>query len=145
MSNLGEMNLDLSGASAGLEAGDYRVICTNSEVKDTNSGTGKYIKIELTVNEGPASGMKIFHNFNIQNPNEQAQRIGLGQLKSFLKAGGHANPDLLKDVWELVNLECIAKVKIEQSEYGEQPRISYFKPLAVAAPVAAPQAAGKVF
>jgi len=45
-------------------------------------------------------------NFNIVHTNSQAQEIGMRQLKSFLVAGNHPNPDKPGDVGTLKNLEC---------------------------------------
>lgn len=121
-------NLDLSGVqvNTGIQAGEHEVTCTKAEVKTTKSGNGKYIAATFAVAGSP---LHIYHNFNISNPSEEAQKIGLGQLKSFLKASMYQNPEMLKDVTDLLNLKCVAKVKIEESAYGEQPRISFFKPI----------------
>jgi len=128
--------VNLSGVQTSeWEAGEYTVTCTNAEMKETKNGMGKYIKVEFST----PNGRKLWNMFNIINAKEEAEKIGLQQLKSFLKASGHHNPDALKDLQELLNLRCIAKVKIEESDYGTQPRISYFKPMAGAkAPGPAP-------
>jgi len=119
--------VDLSGVQTSeWEAGEYTVTCTNAEMKETKNGLGTYIRIELTTPDG----RKLWTMFNTINPKEQTQKMGLQQLKGFLKASGHHKPDTLKDLQELLNLRCLAKVKIEESDYGTQPRISYFKPMA---------------
>lgn len=118
--------LDLSGVSeAGIEPGEYKVTCTEAEVKETKAGTGEYIKCKFETE----TGTKIFHNFNIKNPNEQAKKIGLAQLKTFLRVAGKEDPNNLGGVNEMLGLTCRVKLKIEETDFGSQPRITSFKAL----------------
>ena len=124
--------LDLTNATEQtfevLPAGMYLVRCTVAKIKPTKSGDGEYIEVELTVSEGEAEGRKLFHRFNINNPNAKAQEIGLGQLKSYLTKSGHADPNKLETVGQLEGLQCVAQVVIRNDPgYGPQNDIKYFK------------------
>lgn len=121
--------LDLSDASAnqgGVDPGEHEVTVKNAELKVTKSGTGRYINVDFITN----NGQHIFHMFNIVNENPKAVMIGRNQLKAFLTCAGYADPNNLKDVWDLINLKCIVKVKMEESTaFGDKPKITVFKPL----------------
>lgn len=123
------LDLDLSGVqeSGVPQAGDYTVTCVDAELKETNAGTGEYIKIKLEAEKGQV----FFHNFNTKNPNPKAVEIGLGQLKKFLRVSGAKDPDKIKSVMKLVGLRAVATVKIEDKDdgYGPKPKITNFKPV----------------
>lgn len=121
--------LDLSkvetNTNSVLKEGTYMFKCQDAELKSTKAGNGRYIKVKLREMK---SGAILFHNFNIDNPSEKAQQIGLAQLKSFLAGSGYHNPDTLESVNDLIGLQCEAKTKVKSDEkYGESAEISYFK------------------
>lgn len=124
------MSIDLSGVklpSGGgeLPPGTYTFKCQDAEMKETKAGTGKYIKVKL---RELSSGRILFHNFNVENPNDKAVEIGKGQLKAFLTGAGYHNPDQLQSIDDLIGLSCEIKTKIRKSEqYGDQAEVSYFK------------------
>ena len=112
-----------------LPAGEYSLQCNKAEVRDTKAGTGQYISCEFRVSGGKYNNRCIFHMFNIKNPSEIAQQIGLGQLKAFMTFGGMQNPDVLETVSDLEGLWCNAWVKVQKDEqYGDKNVISQFKP-----------------
>lgn len=122
--------LDLTNVSeSGVQAGEYTVTCAGAEIKETKSGTGEYIKCVFETE----NGQKFFHNFNTKNSNAQAVAIGLGQLKTFMRVAGKANPNSLGGVGELLGLKCNVKVKVEENDYGTQARITAFKAIAAGA------------
>lgn len=118
-----------------LPAGEYCAQVVKAEVKDTQAGTGEYIKLEYDLLEAPKSQGeepkklgKVWHQFNTKNPNAQAVEIGLGQLKSFLKVSKFADPNHLTDVNDLVGLTCNIRIKVRKSdEYGDKNEITSFK------------------
>ncbi len=73
-----------------LPAGTYRFAVIDGDVKKTKAGTGQYVAIALQVLGGPHNDRRLFDNFNIENPNPQAQNIGRAQFKRFLAAFGIA-------------------------------------------------------
>lgn len=141
--------IDLTNAveqGSPLPNGTYPVIVDNAELSLTKSGTGQVIKVKLKVLEGPSAGRLIFDQFNIKNQNPQAVQIGLGQLKGFLRAFGHRNPNTLESTTELLGLKGLVNTKV-QEDPGYQPtaRVTSYKPLqAVSAPgeASAPAAQG---
>jgi hypothetical protein len=99
--------LDLSGVAEAsgyqrLQPGTYVVEATDAEIKDTATG-GKMVVVDFSSTDGHGD---IRMNFNVVNKNPQAVEIGLRQLKSFLVAGGHKNPDKPGDIKTLKGLKC---------------------------------------
>lgn len=124
---------DLSGIEVTKEFevlpdGEYKVQCTDVNLKDTKSGSGKYIATTFEViSPGTGLGRKIFMNFNVANPNAKAVEIGLKQLKSFLQAAKVQNADKLENVDSLLGLQCMVKTKIKKdAEFGDRAEIHYF-------------------
>ena len=111
-----------------LMPGDYPMICDEAELKDTKAGTGQYVKCKFRIFAGEGKDRVVFHNFNVKNPNAKAVEIGLGQLKSYIKAS-QCGVDRLTDVNDLVGYKVTGRLKIRESdEYGKQNEISNFKP-----------------
>lgn len=100
----------------------YRVMVDSLEFKTTKAGTGKYVSAGFHVVEGDYENRKLFHNFNISNPNTTAENIGQSQFKKFLKAIGEdvtKGLDLTTDLKRLVDAVCYADVKSEKGSDGE--------------------------
>jgi hypothetical protein len=101
-------SLDLSSVEAGggstrLQPGTYAVKCTDAKVEAIGSTANKKLVADFADKAGTGD---IRMTFNIVHSNSQAQEIGMRQLKSFLVAGDHPNPDKPGDVGSLKNLEC---------------------------------------
>lgn len=99
--------LDLSGVeqSSGyprLQPGTHIVESKEAEILDTSTG-GKMVAVDFMSTSGHGD---IRMNFNVVNKNPTAVEIGLRQLKSFLVAGGHKNPDKPGDIKTLKGLKC---------------------------------------
>lgn len=109
-----------------LPAGDYTVIVDEASIKETKAGTGEYINMKLKVTEGDHAGRFLFTTFNIKNPNVEAVKIGMGQLKTFCKVSGRGDKPLT-DVNDLVGHCAVAVVKTKTDDYGEKNTVSYFK------------------
>jgi hypothetical protein len=106
---------DSSGDYSPLPEGWYTTQITGAELKDTKSGTGKYIKVEHTVVGEQFSGRKVWGMINIQNPNEKAEEIGRQQLNKMMTAVGLTK---LEDTDELVGLDVSIKLKIKEAANG---------------------------
>ena len=119
-----------------IPAGEYLVYAKAGEVKPTKTGDGAYVKVEFTVVGEEHEGRKLFHNFNIKNPNAKAVEIGLSQIKGFFKAAG-VREDQLKSIGpdDFAGQSCLAVVAVEPSAYGEQNVIKYFKALSETQPL----------
>lgn len=110
-----------------LPAGDYKAIITNSEMKPTKAGDGKYLELELTVIEGACEGRKLFDKLNLDNPSDKAVQIAKGTLSAICRAVGKLTP---KDSAELHNIPLVAKVVVEiRKDNGEAAnRVKGYKP-----------------
>lgn len=119
-----DFNLDdIEDTTGGLAPGDHTLTVTGAGVKETITPGGYYIKVEFTAD----NNQKHWENFNIINKNPEAERIGKGQLKSFLKAGGYKGSNF-NDVNAMLGLKVIAKIKItKDTGYGEGRGVSSYK------------------
>jgi hypothetical protein len=110
-----------------LPAGDYLLVITDSESKPTKAGTGSYLALTLEVVEGQFQGRKLFHNLNLENPNQQAVDIARAELSAICRAVGVPTP---QDSCELHNLPMRVKVGLEKrKDTGEmQNRLKKFGP-----------------
>lgn len=101
-------DLDLSGVKedegyVALEPGEHEVVCTDAKVEQIE-GTNNRKLVASFKSAGGAGSIR--NNFNIFHSSSQAMEIGQRQLKSFLIAAGHPNPDKPGDVGTLVGLKC---------------------------------------
>jgi len=93
-----------------LLPGKYPVIIDSAEVKETKAGNGHYIKVALSVLEGPSKNRKLWDNINIDNPSEKCVEIGMRQLSAICQAVGLT---AIRDTAELSGKTCIAHVKVD--------------------------------
>ena len=121
-----------------LPEGKYEAVIADSDVKETRSGSGKYVQIEFEVVSGEHRGRKIWGRYNIENPNPDAVRIGRADFSALCHAVNVLNPS---DTCELHNLPVILTVKCKkQKDTGELENVirGYAARSAANAPVAAP-------
>lgn len=127
------MKLNIADAEAtGFEVlpkNMYLVVAKSAELKDTRSGDGQYIKVQFEVIDGQHRGRKLWHQFNVKNPNETAVKIGKGQMKKFFLSAG-VKQEALADLEEsnFVGQTAVASVDIETDSYGERNVIKDFRP-----------------
>jgi len=108
-----------------LPAGQYQCEIKGADVKDTKAGTGKYISLDLCVNDGQFANRRIFGNINVRNPNPVAEEIGRAQLGELMRAVGLAK---LSDSDQLIG--CVLQVKVnvkKDDQYGDRNEIKSFK------------------
>jgi hypothetical protein len=100
-----------------LPAGKYSVVITESEMKPTKAGTGRYLELRLQVIEGPHEGRLLFDRLNLENPNEKAVQIARGTLSAICRAVGIMK---LTDSGQLHDTPIVATVKVvERQDNGE--------------------------
>lgn len=119
-----DLDLDsIEDTSGGISVGEHVLTVAKAELKETKKPGGLYIKVEFNAD----NGQKHWENFNIQNSNPEAERIGKGQLKAFLKAAGYTGKNL-NDVNSLLGLKVLAKIKAtKDTGYGEGRGVSSYK------------------
>jgi hypothetical protein len=136
-------NLNLSAVTAStggsvLQPGRYLVKVKDAEVTDNKSKTGKILKVKLVCDQGV-----ITDNINVFHESQEAERIGLEQLKSLLVNGGHPNPDNPGDISSVKGLS-VGIIVAQDGEYNGAPQYKvkgYMKPENVGTPTAAAAAA----
>lgn len=117
---------DVNGGA--IPGGIYRAQVEKAELKPTKAGTGSYIETQFTITDEKQNGRKFWELFNIQNPNPEAVKIGLGRIKALIVASG-GQPGLFNSEQALIGLECLVNLKVTVDEYGEKNKIVGFKPL----------------
>jgi hypothetical protein len=110
-----------------LPPADYRVQITDSDVRATKDGLGRFVWVEMEVLDGEHANRKLWHNFNIVNSSDKAQQIGLGQLSALCHAIGVTG---MEDTDDLKFKPFVVAVgtRPAQDGYDAQNRIKSFKP-----------------
>lgn len=101
-------SLDLSGVEqdkgiSRLDPGEHLVKCTDARIEPVGDTANRKLVAEFAADDGSGT---IRHNFNIHHTNQQAQEIGLRQLKTFLVSSNHPSPDKPGDVETMKGLKC---------------------------------------
>ena len=96
-----------------LPPGNYPVLIENAEVKATKKGDGHYIKLTMSVVDGPYKNRKLWDQINIQNPGQQCVEIGLRCLAALGQAIGLASINATE---QLLDQVCIAHVKVKDGQ-----------------------------
>jgi len=110
-----------------LPAGDYPIIITDTEMKDTKDYTGKYLQLCYDIAAGEHKGRKIFDRLNLINRNETAKRIAMQQLESICRATGFIGQ--LKDSSQLHRKIMIIRLGYdEKQQEGRRNSVKSYKP-----------------
>ena len=98
-----------------IPAGQYVVKIERAQLKDTKSGTGRYISLMLRVQGPTHSNAVVFAMINISNQNQEAERIGKAQLRSIMEAIGLQT---ITDTDQLIGGVMDVKVAVEKDTYN---------------------------
>ena len=121
MTNVDTSSVGEGGGWSAFPSGEYRVMVTKAEVKDTRAGTGKRLALELTIlSNDELNGRTHWEGLNIVNPSEIAVRISLEQLAMLADSAGLERDFLKKEgtgalVGKVVLAE-LAKVKAKEDQ-----------------------------
>jgi len=128
--NAAEQQEEMRDGFEVIPAGEYKAAITDSDMLENSAKTGHYLKLEITIVEGPYNGRKIFTNLNLDNPNQTAVDIARAELKSICSAIGKPNA-IINDSNELHDQPMTIKVKVEKrKDNGEDSnRIKGYAPL----------------
>lgn len=115
-----ELNFDSTvveptGKFTPIPMDDYLAIITDSEMKDTKKGDGKYLLLTYEVIEGEFKGRKIFETLNLINSNQTAVEIAQRALSAVCRATGVLHP---KDSSELHGKPLVISVGIRAGSNG---------------------------
>ena len=130
MGNLGEINReDLPENESSFDpipAGTYPAEIQKAELKDTKSGTGKYIHIQWGITGEQYTGRVVFEMVNFQNANKEAEAIGQATLRGIMEATGLAK---LTDTDQLIGRRCQIRVKVRPAsgDYDAQNEVKGHK------------------
>lgn len=127
---------DNSFDRAPLPDGEYNVVINDADYRQTKNGNGYYVSVEFEVYEGEHDGRKLWANYNLVNPNPQAQEIGEQQFaKLCLAALGKLS---CSDTEELIGKAVTVGVGLEKNDPTRN-RVKYANPTGtVKAPSAKP-------
>lgn len=118
-----------------LPDGKYTVVCSDAVLKDTKAGNGQYIAATFTIKGGTHKGQQIRENYNVENPNPTAVKIGKELMKSFFENSSYSGNFRFETpndaVVEMFGLIVNVETKTQESknpEFGPSVRIKkYFK------------------
>lgn len=117
---------------AALPAGEYLVMLTNSELKDTKAGTGTYLSLTNQVLDGAYKGRIIFDRTNVTASNPIAQEIGRRAISAICHAVGKPTAN---ESSELHNIPYIVRVVVgTDPKYGDSNEVKGYKSAAGAKP-----------
>ena len=122
-----------------IPAGKYNAVIVESEMKATRAGTGRYLKLVFEITDGEFAGRKLFASINLENPNQDAVRIGRAELSAVCHA---VNVLDLQDTVQLHNLPMVITVRVKKNQDGEPTNeVRGYEAAAVVRTPAAPPAA----
>ena len=118
-----------------LPAGEYPVIIVDSNMENTKTGTGQFLKLQIQVIEGEHANAMLFDRLNLVNSNQQAVDIAKRTLSAICHAVGVLQ---VQDSQQLHNKPMLVKVTVRQGDgqYGPSNDIKAYKPIASAKPAA---------
>lgn len=113
--NFDANNVEPTGKFTPIPVDDYLAVITDSEMKDTKKGDGKYLLLTYEVVEGDFAGRKIFETLNLVNSNQTAVEIAQRALSAVCRATGVLHP---KDSSELHGKPLVISVGIRAGSNG---------------------------
>ena len=96
-----------------IPAGKYEAVITDSEMKPTKSGTGRYLELTFQIIGGEYKNRRLWARLNIDNPSQQAVRIALSELSAICRAVGVLKP---RDSVELHDLPLVIRVGLKKRD-----------------------------
>lgn len=133
LSGFNANDVDPNFAFEAIPAGKYLAVITESEMKPTKSGGGRYLQFTFQVIEGEYKGRLIWSRLNLDNPNATTVKIARAELSAICRAAGVPAP---KDSVELHNIPLVITVgQKKRADTGEMSNTikGYAKKDAVAA------------
>lgn len=111
-----------------IPKGKYLCKVVETEIKDTSTKTGKYIKIKFEVLKGEYKGRFVWTNINIVNPNPVAVDIAQKELATLCRAVGKG---VIQDTNELHGIPFAADIGIKpaKGDYPAGNKITGYSPL----------------
>jgi len=133
LGNFDATEVEPSGDRSALPAGEYKMVCIESEYKPTKAGNGKYLQLVFEVVDGPHKGRRVWERLNLVNPNQTAVEIARQTLSAICRAVGVLQP---RDSAQLHSIPLTVKVKVKEYNGDYTNEISGYKKLSGSSPVA---------
>ena len=111
--NFNANEVEPSKAFDPIPAGKYVAVITDSEMKDTRAGTGRYLQLEFEITDGEFAGRKVWARLNIENRNPEAVRMARADLSAICRAVNVLTPS---DSADLHNLPLVIKVHVRKDK-----------------------------
>jgi hypothetical protein len=110
-----------------LPNGDYDVIISESEMKPTKAGTGKYLQLTIEVLDGEHKGRRVWSRLNLINPNATAVEIAERDLADICRAVGKQS---VSDSAELHDVPFVVALKTRPASNGYEAsnEVASYKP-----------------
>lgn len=113
------------GIDGPVPAGEYTLQCEKGTIAYTKNGKGVLFKAQFAILEGEYSGRMIFGQFNIRNDNEQAQTIGIAELKALTIACGLDWETVRADTDQLLYKPFQARVGMDREQTNPETGRTY--------------------
>lgn len=92
LNNFDASQVEPSVALQPIPAGPYIAIISESELKATKAGDGRYLQLTFQVIEGPHKGRLLWARLNLENRNQTAVEIAQAELSAICRAVGVMKP-----------------------------------------------------
>ncbi|CAG0972356.1 hypothetical protein PHYC_01318 [Phycisphaerales bacterium] len=113
LNNFDANNVDPSVALDPIPAGKYIAVITETEMKPTKTGGGKYLQLTFQVLDGEYKGRLVWARLNLENKSEMTVKIARGELSAICRAVGVMAP---KDSIELHNIPLEINVGLKKRD-----------------------------
>lgn len=75
-----------------IPAGKYLAMITESEMKDTKNGDGRYLQFTFQILDGSHKGRFVWARLHLENANQMAVQIAKAELSAICRAVGVMTP-----------------------------------------------------
>ena len=113
LNNFDANQVDPSVALDPLPAGKYLAVVSESELKPTKTGGGKYLQLTFQIIDGEFKGRLVWARLNLENRSEMTVKIARGELSAICRAIGVMQP---KDSVELHNVPLEINVGLKKRD-----------------------------
>ena len=113
LNNFDANQVDPSVALDPLPAGKYLAVVSESELKPTKTGGGKYLQLTFQIIDGEFKGRLVWARLNLENKSEMTVKIARGELSAVCRAVGVMQP---RDSVELHNVPLEINVGLKKRD-----------------------------
>lgn len=106
-----------------IPPGQYLVEIVDSDIRETKSGSGRYVYLDMRVVEGPCEGRHVFDRLNHENDSQTASEIAQRALKRICRLCGIRGD--LHDTQDLHFKRFNVFVTVKTDSYGQKNVVRY--------------------